>query len=146
MIKGLEPHLVYRAGMIPYYVNESGDIEMLFMRPTEHEYSGFVYQIAKGRVEDEDTSFEEAALREAREELGVLKSNIMLIDEVGTFMGRTTVFVAKVNDKDLFGVPSFETESVSWMTLPKFLQEGRELHRPVISAAYRHIKRLESIE
>lgn len=146
MIDGLETHLVYRAGLVPYTINEQGKIEMLFMRPTEHEYSGYVYQIAKGRVEDEDDSFEEAAIRESREELGVLVSNIMLTEEVGTFMGRTTIFVSKIKDKNLFGMPSFETESTRWMTLEEFATEGRELHRNVVSAVYRQIKRIENLD
>ena len=45
--------LVYRAGSIPYIV-ENGQIQMLFMRPSFHEFGTFTYQIPKGKVEEDD--------------------------------------------------------------------------------------------
>lgn len=137
--------LVYRAGTIPYVV-ENGQIYMLFMRPSDSEYGGFTYQLAKGKVEEEDASHLEAALREAKEEVGLFIGNVIKTEEVGVFMGRTTVFVTKVRNKDMFGEPSFETESVKWMTPQEFQMDGRELHKPVIAAAVRTIKKLEGLD
>ena len=62
--------LVYRAGTIPY-VNEGGEIKMMFMIPSNSEYGGDQAQIAKGKVEDGETT-EFAAIREAKEELGAV--------------------------------------------------------------------------
>ncbi|RWZ87260.1 MAG: NUDIX hydrolase [Hydrotalea sp. AMD] len=138
-----EKHLVYRAGLVPYYKDNNGTIYMMFMRPSDSEFGGFVYQLAKGKVEDEDETFYDAAIREACEELGLFKSNIIKTEEVGNFMGRTMVYVSKVKNKELFGQPSFETESTKWMTLEEFMDEGRELHRPVVSAVHRQILRME---
>ncbi len=144
MAEHREKHLVYRAGLVPYYVHEeTNTIEMLFMRPSDHEYGGFYYQIAKGKVEDEDETFYDAAIRESMEELGLFRGNIIKTEEVGTFMGRTAIFVSKIKHKDLFGEPSFETESTKWMTLEEFLMDGRDLHKPVVQAIYRHILRME---
>ena len=137
-------NLVYRAAMIPYII-EHGKIQMLFMRPSDHEFGGFTYQLAKGKVE-EDESFLEAAKREAKEEVGLFIGNVVKIEELGIFMGRTTVFVAKVKNKDMFGEPSFETESVKWMNPEEFQEDGRELHRPVIQAAVRLIKKMEEMD
>ncbi len=140
-----ERKLVYRAGTIPYVV-ENGQINMLFMRPSDSEYGGFTYQLAKGKVEDEDKDHLEAALREAKEEVGLFIGNVIRTDEVGVFMGRTTVFITKVKNKDMFGEPSFETESVKWMTPEQFQMDGRDLHKPVVQACVRMIKKLEGLD
>lgn len=137
--------LVYRAGLIPYYIGEDGNVRMLFMKPSDPEYGGDCFQIAKGKVEDDDASHMAAALREAKEEIGLFVGNVILTEEVGVFMGRTTVFVSKIKDNSMFGEPSFETGDVAWMTLDEFLDTGRDLHRPVVQAAYRLIERLEGM-
>lgn len=140
-----EPHLVYRAGIVPYIV-ENGTIQMLFMRPTSHEFGGFFFfQLGKGKVESDDATFYDAAIREGKEELGLFSSNIIKVEEVGNFMGRTMVYTAKIKHKELFGMPSDETESTKWMTLEDFMFEGRELHRPVIAAVYRTILKIEEL-
>lgn len=137
--------LVYRAGAIPYII-EDGQIQMLFMRPSFHEFGTFTYQIPKGKVEEDDENHLLAALRECREEVGLFLGNVIRTDEVGVFMGRTTVFVTKIKNKDMFGLPSDETESVKWMTPEQFQLEGRDLHRPTVSAAVRLIKKLEGMD
>ena len=134
--------LVYRAGSIPYIV-ENGQIQMLFMRPSFHEFGTFTYQIPKGKVEEDDVDHLAAALREAKEECGLFIGNVIRTDEVGVFMGRTTIFVSKVKSKDMFGLPSDETESVKWMTPEQFQLEGRDLHKPTVSAVVRFIQKLE---
>jgi len=131
---------IYRAGVIPYII-EDGEIKMLFMRPTKIKYGGDTFQIAKGKFEEGETAME-AGLREANEELGLFGGNIKHIDELGTFMGRTTIFVAEIKDKDMFGEPHFETKEVAWMTPEEFQKSGRDLHKPVIKAATRKIKSL----
>lgn len=135
--------LVYRAGTIPYIV-ENGEIQLMFMKPSDPEFGGPEFQIAKGRVED-DEDFQTAAIREAKEELGLFSGNVLLIEDVGNFLGRTQVYVAKIKDKDMFGEPSFETCDVRWMTVEQFEQEGRPLHVPVVKAANRVIRKLEGI-
>lgn len=135
--------VVFRAGTIPYII-ENGQVLMMFMRPSNPEYGGDAFQIAKGRVEDgEDTMT--AALREAKEELGLFIGNVILVEDLGLFMGRTTVYVAKVKSRDMFGEPSFETSEVTWMTPEQFNESGRDLHRPVVKAAYRKILSLEDM-
>lgn len=134
---------VYRAGTIPYIV-EDGVVKMMFMRPSDSEYGGDKLQLAKGKVEDGERTMD-AALREAKEELGLFVGNVVRTEEVGVFMGRTTVYVAKIKDRIMFGEPSFETAETAWLTLDEFLAEGRELHRPVVQAAYDTIIELERL-
>ena len=132
---------VYRAGLIPFYRDQDGNIQMMFMRPSEPKYGGPQFQIAKGKVEDgEDT--ETAALREANEELGLFKGNIKNLRKVGEFMGRTTVFIALIDDPNMFGDSTDETEEVKWMTPEEFYEQGRTLHIPVVKSCVRHIKKM----
>lgn len=135
---------VNRAGVIPYII-EKGEIKMMFMKPSAAKFGGDVFQIAKGKQEKDET-IEEAAFREAGEEIGLFEGNIKAKYDLGTFMGRTTIYLAKVKDKKMFGDPNFETSEVKWMTTEEFLEVGRDLHKPIIKAAERLIKDKEDIE
>lgn len=137
--------LVYRAGLIPYYQDGNGDIRMLFMKPSDPEYGGDCFQIAKGKVEEDDANHQAAALREAKEEIGLFVGNVIKTEEVGMFMGRTSVFVSKIKNPDMFGEPSFETGDVAWLTLDEFMDIGRDLHKPVVQACYRTIELMENL-
>ena len=132
-----------RSGVIPYII-ENGEIKMLFMMPSDPKFGGEQFQIAKGKHEEGDTAIE-AGLREASEELGLFIGNISEAYDLGTFLGRTTIHVVKIKDKNLFGDPHFETKEVRWMSPDEFQTEGRDLHKPVIKAAVRLIKQREGI-
>jgi len=133
--------IIYRAGVIPYYV-ENEEIKMLFMKPSMEGFGGAEFQIAKGKREEGEDD-EETAFREAREELGLFSGNVNKRTDLGTFLGRTRVFLAKIDDPEKFGDPHFETESTKWMTPDEFNKSGRSIHRPVVKAAVRKIKKLE---
>jgi 8-oxo-dGTP pyrophosphatase MutT (NUDIX family) len=130
--------LIYRAGVIPYHIDEDGKASMLFMRPSDADFGGNTFQLAKGKIDPGENS-EQAALREGKEELGLFSGNIEKIHDLGNFLGRTQVYVAKVKDKTMFGDPHFETEEVKWMSLQEFLEIGRPLHKPLVKAAHRWI-------
>lgn len=131
---------VNRAGVIPYHLN--GDkIEMLFMKPSDEKYGGSMWQIAKGKQEDGE-DIQETALREANEELGLFNGNIKQLDSIGEWLGRTTFFIAHIDDREMFGDPHFETKEVKWMTLEQFIDGGRDIHKPVVKAAVRKIKKI----
>lgn len=133
---------IYRAGFIPYII-EDGDIKMLFMKPSDTKYGGDEFQIAKGKIEQDEDS-EHAALREAHEELGLLLENTTGgVFHVGNFLGRTEIYVAKIADKDLFESPCYETECTSWLTIDEFIKVGRKLHHPVVEAVVDLIFHLE---
>jgi 8-oxo-dGTP pyrophosphatase MutT (NUDIX family) len=114
---------------------------MLFMRPSDKKYGGGEYQIAKGKI-DEGESVEDGAFREASEELGLFIPNTTNRKNLGTFLGRMTVYIAEVIDPSpsKFGDPVSETGGVKWMTPEEFAKEGRSLHRPIIKAAVRAIE------
>lgn len=135
---------VNRAGVIPYIV-ERGVVKMMFMKPSVAKFGGDLFQIAKGKQE-KDESIKEAALREASEEIGLFEGNIKELYDLGTFMGRTSIYVAKMKDKKMFGDPNFETSAVKWMTAEEFDEVGRDLHKPIVKAAQRLIIDKEEIE
>lgn len=139
-----ENEKVYRAGMIPYYIDEQGQVVMMFMKPSDVDYGGDRWQIAKGKVDPTDASAKEAAVREAKEELGLFIGNVLWLEELGNFLGRTTFFICKIKNKDMFGEPHFETKEIKWMTPKEFYEIGRELHKPVVKAAERLIEKIET--
>lgn len=133
-----------RSGIVPYYIKE-GNINLLFMRPSDAKFGGDVFQIAKGKHESGEDS-KTAGLREGKEELGLFEGNIEQVDRIGRFLGRTDVFVVKVKDPEMFGDPCDETAETRWMIPEEFQQEGRDLHKPVVKAVVRFIKKREDIE
>ncbi len=135
--------LIYRAGVIPYYIDDDDEIQMLFMQPSKKKFGGADFQIAKGKREEGEDD-EETAFREAREELGLFSGNVTDRTDLGTFLGRTRIFIAKIEDPEKFGDPCFETGAVKWMNPKEFKSSGRSIHRPVVSAAVRKIKEILS--
>lgn len=129
-----------RGGVIPYYIEEDGTFKMLFMKPSDAKYGGAQFQIAKGKIE-KDESDEDGAFREAQEELGLFEPNTRNRISLGTFLGRTAFYVAEVIDKDKFGDTTTETKATMWMTPEEFQKEGRDLHKPVVKAAVRSIEK-----
>ena len=126
---------VYRAALIPF-VEEGDEVSMLFMKPSKPQYGGDKFQLAKGKQE-EGESLVDTALREAKEELGLFEGNVLALEDIGEWLGRTTVFVCHIKDRDMFGDPHYETGETRWMTLEDFDKDGRDLHKPIVKAAHR---------
>jgi 8-oxo-dGTP pyrophosphatase MutT (NUDIX family) len=133
----MDKEKINRAGVIPYYLEE-GEIKMLFMKPSDSKFGGKCFQIAKGKQE-EGESDKETAFREAGEELGLFCGNVVDKHDLGNFLGRTRIYIAEIEDPDMFGDPDFETGEVKWMTPEEFNSTGRDLHRPIVKAAKRWI-------
>lgn len=131
---------VDRAGMIPFYVNDDNEIVMMFMVPSDHEYGGSQFQIAKGKV-DPGESYEEAAIREAEEELGLLQRNYATdVHFVGRYLGRMYIHVVQIKSLIDFQQPHHETAQVGWLTYQQFKEIGRELHEPLVYESERYIR------
>ncbi len=130
---------IYRAGLIPYVVSSTEKPRMMFMKPSDVRYGGDKFQIAKGKIEIEDLSPEEAAIREAEEELGLVPENIEQIWKLGIYLGRTTIYVAKLYDNENFIPFGDESSDVAWMNEDEFLKDGRPLHHSIISDAMSYV-------
>lgn len=126
---------IYRAGMIPFFVDKDGNIQMKFMIPSDQKFGGGDPQFAKGRIEKNEIH-EEAAIREAKEELGLREDNVKWFYYLGERLGRTHMYICEVKSKEDFDEPHYETESTHWMSSDDFELRGRDIHRPVIREAY----------
>ena len=133
--------LTSKAGVIPYYFNEQGAVMMMFMTPSHPAYGGYLYQIAKGRV-DQGEQVQQAAFREGEEELGLNTDNItnMLHVATGVIKGDDdtyilSVFAAEVKNPKAFGKPHYETGKRAWMTAKAFESKGRQNHLGLVQKA-----------
>lgn len=122
-----------RAGLVPFYKDDDGQVRMMFMMPSEEKYGGMVFQIAKGRVDEGENPFQ-AAVREAEEELGLRSANIKWIKKCGIFLNTHHIYVAELDtmDDSDFDEPCFETSQTAWLTPTEFFRNGRRLHFPIV--------------
>lgn len=91
--------------------------------------------ISKGKIEDGETTLE-CAVREAEEELGMLRTNLVN-DPVLVAQERVvlrsgaydlTVYAAQIRDRWEFDKWCDETEYTVWMSLDEFREQGRRDH------------------
>lgn len=128
--------IVERAGLIPFHKKDD-KIYMMFMKPSDENFGGKEFQIAKGRVDPgEDTLT--TAIREASEELGIKESNIKWVKKIGVFLTSMHVYVSEVHsmdDKD-FNDYTYETGETTWLTLDEYLEIGRSLHSDIVKKCH----------
>lgn len=136
---------VYRAGVIPFFVNPCGKIEMNFMVPSDTKYGGDCPQFCKGKVEKGESE-EDAAVREAVEELGMREDNVEWFSYLGIYLGRTYIYICEVKDREAFDEPHYETAETMWLTLEEFEEKGRPLHKPVIREAHLQFEEMKREE
>jgi len=131
-----------KSGMIPY-VMKGGVPLFLFMIPSDSAYGGSRPSISKGNVDSGETT-EQAAIREAEEELGLKRSNIVLgsvrLIWNSTFTGDVDaydfyVYVCEVKSSSDFDKPHYETGSVHWLTAEEFENRGRRIHVKIVNTA-----------
>lgn len=103
--------------------------------------------IAKGHI-DAGENCEQAAIREASEELGLKKNNIIgnpfLVwkKEISGLVESYDFAVFAVNVKDTtdFDKPDYETKAVHWMTLEQFIASGRTSHHEIVIGVAQEIR------
>lgn len=129
-----------RAGIIPFYVDENGKIEMMLMVPSDPKFGGEKFQIAKGEI-DQGESVKGAAYREGKEELGLKPSNISASYTSGSYFGgKFTVFAVLIKNKSDFSPFGSETGAVKWMNWREVYAGARKEQMKMIVDAYRLIK------
>lgn len=130
----------HRAGLIPYWIDPStSEIYMMFMKPSNEQFGGPDFQIAKGRI---DPGFNEleTAIKEAKEELGLRPNNVKAQPMfIGNFMKGIAIYAVEVSSKEEFDEPEFETGETKWMTLNEYEQIGRKLQLYAVYNAHRKI-------
>ena len=128
-----------KAGMIPYY-KFGHEVKFMFMVPSDPAFGGSSPQIAKGNI-DEGEDSKVAAVREAEEELGLLRGNMVsspVLSWIGNVIGqdekyRMDVYAVQVKDPKSFNRPHFETGKVMWLTAAEFMQHGRDTQKKIVS-------------
>lgn len=139
-----------KAGIIPFYVDETGQIRMLFMVPSDPYYGGSRLQIAKGGIDPGETA-RDTAEREGIEELGLRMSNVVAV-EAGTPAIELTradgerysmeVFVAQIVDPADFDTPHYETGSTGWLTIQEFRAKGRRIQISLVERSHKVMQRI----
>ena len=130
MNKKVDCSKLKRAYMIPVAIHD-GTPFIMVMRPSNKQFGGIMYQIAKGRIDAGETS-KQAAIRECSEELGINISTE--IESLGYYFNNTSeVFFSIVKNCEQDHAPCFETIHTAWLTIPEFLSIGRDIQKMIIT-------------
>jgi len=131
-----------RAGFLPYVIEDDEPV-FYFMKPSKAKFGGAQFQIAKGGLESGETSLD-AALREAKEELGLRRSNVK--DDTVQLVWRgkmrgaeevytMSVYMGEIKKKDNFKEPTHETAETAWLTAKDFVKKGRQPQQHIVRKA-----------
>jgi len=104
--------------------------------------------ISKGGIDDGEDELS-AAIREAKEELGLRESN--MIETPWCFFSEFVKLTSSSYDLDLyacqvssasrkdFDKPCYETKFTVWMTRDRFNEIGRKDHKPIVEKLYERL-------
>ena len=128
-----------RAGLIPYIRGSDGVYLYLMMVSSNAKFGGPRPMLSKGKIEEGETTLE-CAIREAEEELGLDRGNLLnapflVADErvqLRSGAYNLTVYAAQIRDRWDFGMWCDETEYTVWVTLEHFMEVGRRDHIPYV--------------
>lgn len=136
---------IKKAGIIPYYRDNKGQLRMLFVIPSDPAYGGDKFQIAKGHIDGQETPLQ-AAIREGMEECGLKQNNIkgVKLGWNGMILGYTessemSVFVAEVKDPVDFVKFGYEVSKTKWLTPEEFASSGRASQKQIVASCYNSI-------
>ena len=125
-----------KAGFIPYIFNETiGKFKYLMMVSSDAAFGGSLPMISKGGQDPGETD-QETALREAEEELGLIRSNLKNCFDVGRSSYKNyklSVFAGEIEDVSKFVAPCYETAYTVWMTAEEFVKFGRKDHQAFVT-------------
>ena len=135
-----------RAGLIPY-IRENGEIKYLMMIASNPIFGGPRPMISKGKIEDNEDSFE-CAVREAVEELGLVELNmrfkpVKIVEErvvLRSGMYDLTLYAVELHNTWHFDPWCDETEYIEWHTLESFKVHGRRDHVKYVETLEEMIK------
>jgi len=169
---------VSRVAVLPYIASGQSpwQWQFLVMKPTAVKSGGTPkFQMAHGKrrvrvqgewrdltLEDDVRAFPRkdleplfaTALREGREEIGLLPENIISVVDMGnyeadtehvrTVYGPMRVFAVALKSKSNFCKPEEKTKSTAWMVEQEFSMNGRLDHRPVVEDVIRSLDKARS--
>lgn len=123
-----------RSGLIPF-TREQGEPIFLMMVSSNAKFGGPRPMLSKGKIEEGESTLE-CAIREAEEELGLIRQNMigepmLLADERVVLRSgayQLTVYAVEIRDRWDFDKWCDETEYTEWHTLESFQERGRRDH------------------
>lgn len=136
----MSSHFSPKAGFIPYMFDQStGQLKMLFMVASDPKFGGPKPMISKGTIEEGEETLH-AAIREAKEELGLKAKNLKNepfklwegFVSLRTSKYDLTVYAAEIKDKTDFDKWESETLYATWMTNESFQEKGRRDHKEIV--------------
>lgn len=126
-----------KAAFIPYH-----DGRILVCRSSNPMFGGPHFALCKGNI-DKGETVEQAAIREAEEEVGLRLTNLAgPIRHLGTFMTfkyLLSVYTAEIADPEAFNPPCWEIAETKWMTWNEFTAVGREQHRLIVDSFFQSL-------
>jgi 8-oxo-dGTP pyrophosphatase MutT (NUDIX family) len=137
-----------RAGLIPFMRDDSGELIFLMMVSSNSKFGGPRPMLSKGKIEEGESAYE-CAIREAEEELGLVRTNMigepeLLAEERVVLRSgayQLTVFAVEIRDRWDFGKWCEETEYTEWHTLASFQERGRKDHLKYVEQLAQHRSR-----
>ena len=127
---------IRRAGFIPFYIDDDGDVFAYTMIPSDPAYGGTEPQLAKGKLND-GLSSKETAVKEAEEELGLIKSNLSYVNLLGVYpykqgdQDNIAVYYGEVKNSELWSEYHYETGWTGWINLTTDLGKIRSRQQPI---------------
>ena len=138
-----------KAGFIPFYFDETlGKFKYMMMVSSDAEFGGDRPMISKGGQDPGETNLQ-TALREAREELGLMSSNLISCFDLAVEKYKNYklfVFAGEVENfgDEYFGDFCYETEYTVWMTADEFYDKGREDHHDFVRKLEDYLQKINN--
>lgn len=130
------PNKIKRAMLVPYQKHQ--DVYyFLCMRPSDQKFGGASYQFAKGRIEDGESG-QDAAVREAFEELGLGLTKLTNVEFVGLVMNGTCELYIGEYDSFSYGFCD-ETVHTAWLSASEFFAIGRDWQKSIMSTVVHYL-------
>lgn len=136
-----------KAGLLPYFQDGDDEPRFAFMISSNPAFGGAAPMISKGHI-DAGEAPDQAAIREAEEELGLRQSNMVGQTFERVWSGELTgmdatykflVYAVRVKSMEDFDKPHYETAKVVWLTAAEFEKVGRSTQKHIVRAAAKKI-------
>lgn len=134
-------YLKYRKAATIIYHKDNDRIEILLVKPSNPKFGGPDFQLPKGQIHEKETP-EQTALRESKEEAGLVEDNILQMFYIGDYVTHgldnsyiLTVFGVEVKDKERFYLSDYEISDKGFFSLEKAQEIIRKEQKEILRNA-----------